>query len=358
MADVTHWSTWSEIHAQPAIWRAWAAPLAAKAQVLRAWITARGIEEVWLCGAGTSGFVGEICAWGARPDGLILRAVATTDFVSNPQDFLPVTRRLLVVQFGRSGDSSESVGMIDLLDRLLPAADRLHITCNPAGALATRAAPGPGERRVLCLPDTTHDAGFAMTASFSTMLLSALATLDDRAPDRLLPQLADSAEAVLAQLSGLYPPRPARVVFLGSGALRPAARESALKVLELTAGRTVAQWDSALGFRHGPKAVVTDDTHLFVFLHPDPHSARYDRDIAAEIRHQFPAASVTTVGPGGDIALTPSGDARCDAVLYVLVAQVLGVRWSHAIGLNVDNPFEGGALNRVVSGVTLYGLPA
>lgn len=349
MTQLADTATWREIHAQPQIWRDWAAPLAEQAERIRGWIAERGRGQIWLSGAGTSAFIGEVL----QVSDPRLRAVATTDVVSCPGDFL-TDEPVLSVQFGRSGNSSESLGMLDILDRHRPGWDRLHITCNPTGALATRPAPGPGEARVLSLPEATHDAGFAMTSSFTTMLLSALACLSDFDARSALPALADQADALFARLDTVEIARPERAVFLGSGALTGLARESALKVLELSAGRTATQWDSCLGFRHGPKALVDDHTHVFVLLHPDPHTARYDRDIAAEIRAQFPAIEVTTIGPGGDIPIESSGEVRADAVLYVLPAQVLAARWSAGLGLPVDDPFEGRNLSRVVAGVTLY----
>ncbi|GGL61697.1 SIS domain-containing protein [Wenxinia marina] len=345
-------ATWAEIHAQPGIWEAWAPELAARAADIGAWIAARAPREIWLCGAGTSAFVGEIAAAGL-PDRR-LRAVATTDIVACPQDWLPSAGDALVVQFGRSGDSSESVGLLDLLDAHAPRADRLHVTCNPAGALATRASAGAGQLRVLLLPEETHDAGFAMTSSFTTMLLSALACLGGIDPAAALPALAEEARALLPALAARPAPRPGRAIFLGSGALTGAARESALKVLELTAGRTITQWDSPMGFRHGPKSAVDDDTAVFVLLHPGDHTRRFDHDVADEIAAQFPDASVTTIGPGGDISYRGTGTAAADAVLAVLPAQILAARWSADLGLPVDDPFQGRNLSRVVSGVTLH----
>ena len=347
---LTSSATWSEIHDQPAIWRDWAGGLAARAAQVRGWIGTRKPAGIWLCGAGTSAYVGQILA-SADPT---MRPVATTDIVAAPQDWLHRREHHLVVQFGRSGDSSETVAALDLLDAHRPDWDRLHVTCNRAGALATRGAPGPGEARVIVLPEATHDDGFAMTSSFSTMLLSALACLSPFDAAQTLPRLADFASALLSDPALAEIARPDRAIFLGSGALTGAARESALKVLELTAGRTMTLWDSALGFRHGPKAAVNGSTHVFVMLHPDRQTARYDADIAAEIRAQFPAAKVTTIGPGGDIALAVTGDARADAPLYVLPSQVLSARWSADLGCPVDDPFAGQNLSRVVSGVNFY----
>ncbi|WP_116135030.1 SIS domain-containing protein [Tropicimonas sp. IMCC34043] len=348
--------TWAEIQSQPAIWRAWAGPLEARATDLSGQIRAAGIARVWFCGAGTSAFIGDTLSPRSHPS-LDLRAVPTTDLVAAPQDYLPMPDDLLLVQFGRSGNSSESVGTMDLLDARAPQVHQLNITCNPDGALATRPAPGPGQRHVLSLPEATHDAGFAMTSSFSTMLLSALAVLTGGTGSAArLTALAGAAETVLAGLATTRPARPDRAIFLGSGVLKGIARECALKVLELTAGRTVTQWDSTLGFRHGPKAAIGPATHVVVMIHPDPRTARYDRDVAEEIRRQYPDATVTTIGATGcDIPLPLSGDAAWDAVLYVLAAQVWAVMWSAELGLNIDDPFAGqGSLSRVVTGVTLY----
>lgn len=341
-------ATWAEIMAQPEIWEGWAPELAERARETRAWIAARGPRAVWLSGAGSSAFIGDALA-----DGIGLVSVPTTDIVACPQDNLDNAGPILSVQFGRSGDSSESVGLMNLLDTHRPDADRLHITCNPDGALATRPHPGPGEGRVLALPAATHDLGFAMTSSWSTMLLSAAACLTGLDSARLT-GLAAEARGYLAHAVAAIPARPERAVYLGSGALKSAARESALKVLELTGGATLTQWDSPLGYRHGPKAAVRDGTHVFVLLHPDAGTRRYDMDVAAEIALQFPDVPITTIGRGGDIPFEGTGDARVDSVLHVLPAQVAAALWSADLGLPVDDPFRGRNLSRVVSGVKLY----
>jgi tagatose-6-phosphate ketose/aldose isomerase len=352
-------STWKEILRQPAIWRVWSAELAVRAAAIRGWIKDKSIEEIWLCGAGTSAFIGDIIAASTcgETDGPLIRAVPTTDFVACPSDHVRNSAKLLVIQFGRSGDSSETVGMLDLLDQVMPQAHRLHITCNAGGALATRPTTGPGEQQVLLLPEETHDTGFAMTSSFTTMLLSALACVDERFdPAVALPALSGAAEALLAELANQdAPPCPPRMIFLGAGALKGLAREAALKVLELTAGQVMVQWDSPLGFRHGPKAAVVPGTHIALMVHPDDHTSRYDRDVINELRSQYPGVVVTTFGADDcDFTVPAICDPRALAVLYVLASQVWAVRWSAHLGLNVDNPFAGGTLSRVVSGVTLY----
>lgn len=345
-------ATWREIQSQPDIWRAWGAslPLAA----LRAWIAATGVDEVWFCGAGTSAYVGDILVAGLEgAPGPRLRSVATTDIVARPHAYLTGAPKL-VVSFGRSGNSTESIGLLDALDALAPGWPRLNITCNRNSALATR----PGAR-VVILPDATHDAGFAMTSSFSTMLLSAAAIFDTSLAPEAAPARFDTMASDLARLLPAYEAqaraarRPTRAVFVGSGALAFAAREAALKVMELSAGQIPALWDSALGFRHGPKSFVRGATDLWIFRSSDPHTRAYDDDLLAELRAQFPASTVTApeiAQPFGDLWSAP---------LYVALAQVLAVVWSDGLGLAVDDPFAGqGTLTRVVSGVRLHPVTA
>ena len=181
---------------------------------------------------------------------------------------------------------------------------------------------------------------------------------DRRASSPRLRQIAAAGRGVLAaagRVAAQLPP-PQRVAFLGGGELGGAARESALKVLELTAGRVAAFWDSPLGFRHGPKSLVNEQTRIVVLLSPDPDARRYDDDVVVELRGQYGADRVITVGTedsGADIAFAgvPAG---WNVPLYVLPAQLIAVTWSDRMGFNVDDPFPDGQLSRVVQGVRIY----
>ncbi len=338
-------ATWCEIHSQPAIWREWGAYLDFAG--LRAWIAAQSFDEVWFCGAGTRAYIGDIIAAAVK----CTRSVPTTDFMTSASYFLSGAKPL-VVNFGRSGNSAESVGTLDALDALAPHTPRINITCNKDGALAKRTSGAPTQ--VILLPNATHDAGFAMTSSWSIMLLKALALFD-------APCDSPSRMTIIAnQLDDLLPkfaagPRSDRVVYVSAGPLAFAAREAALKVMELSAGQIPALWHSTLGFRHGPKIFVADGTEIKVFTSPDTPMSRYDTDLAAELRTQFPDASLETIGAGGDIDIAMPFGAIWAAPLCVASAQVRGVVWFHNLGLNVDDPFSGqSTLSRVVSGVKLY----
>lgn len=352
---MTEFVTEAEIRQQPSVWRAFAPSLAARADELRQWIDARGHDEIWFSGAGTSSFIGDtlVQALNAAPGPARFRSVASTDLVAAPQNYLRDGVKVLIVSFGRSGNSSETVGGLDLLDAHAPGIDRLHITCKGDSALAQRKAPtgATGELRTLILPPETEDRGFAMTSSYTTMLLSALSIFapPSEGVEARMELLAKLAEPLIEQ--GLAAPTdlPDRAVFLGSGPLMGAAREAALKVLELTAGQVTTMFDTPLGFRHGPKAVVNDGTRIFVFRSAHPHTARYENDLIAELGRQFHDGIATVSGPFEGLS-----DDAWAAVLHVIPAQILALHWSEALGLNADDPFAGRNLTRVVSGVTLY----
>lgn len=351
----TSFATEREIRQQPAVWRSFAPKLAARADELGKWLETRKHDEIWFCGAGTSAFIGDalVVALNARPGPAVFRAVASTDLVASPQNFLREDRKVLVVSFGRSGNSSESVGTLDLLDSHAPGYDRLHITCNGESTLATRPMPegASGETQTIILPDETHDSAFAMTSSYTTMLLSALSVFSRPAEgvETRLGRLAKIAQSVIEESFSADTPLVERVVFLGSGALAGAAREAALKVLELTAGQVTTMFDSPLGFRHGPKAVVNEKTRVHVFRSAHPHTEKYERDLVAELGQQFSPDIVTETGP-----YLESGEDAWSIPLHVIPAQVMALRWSEWLGLQPDDPFAGRNLTRVVSGVTVY----
>lgn len=362
-------ATFREIRQQPSVWREAAETVRARRAELDAFLTpllARPDLRIVLTGAGTSAFAGGVVApAAARALGRRVERIATTDLVSNPREHLAEDVPTLLVSFARSGNSPESVAATRLADELLDDVHHLVVTCDPDGALAREHERHP-RSFVLTMPSAANDAGFAMTSSFTSMVLSALLALLGDAPETVA-ALERAADAVLAEqwapIAGRATGDVRRLVFLGSGPLAALAQESALKVLELTAGRIVSYHDSALGFRHGPKAVLDDTTLAVVFLSADPYTRAYDVDILAELREALDPSRVLVVAaeaPGSGDAIVLPGLAGVDdaylAVAYVVVAQILALSLALQVGTTPDNPFPGGSVNRVVQGVRIHPL--
>ncbi len=350
-----------EIRSQPALWQLLATEKYNELRAIQEWVQQLDITEVWFTGAGTSAYIGDILATALSASHKVtFRSISSTDLVSAPDLYITQSVNPLIVSFGRSGNSSESVGVLNILDQWLPTAPRLNITCNPQSELAKRIHQHD-RQRVLVLP--AHDKGFAMTASFSCMVLSAAVVFDLKHKDtqQTLTRLSQRASALITTTDSWVASQslPSRVVFLGSGSLKFAAREAALKVMELTAGKIPCVWDSPLGFRHGPKSFIDNATHVIVFESNNHHTRLYDQDLAEEIKFQFPHNPLTVVSGSHTASLSVDEELpdHWNSVLFLLVAQLLAVELSIQLQLNVDDPFAGSnTLTRVVAGVKLHPL--
>ena len=80
----------------------------------------------------------------------------------------------LLVSFARSGNSPESIAALDLAEAGVKHCPQLILTCNAEGALYRRAQSLPNAHCIL-LPEASNDRSFAMTSSFTGMLLAAAA---------------------------------------------------------------------------------------------------------------------------------------------------------------------------------------
>jgi tagatose-6-phosphate ketose/aldose isomerase len=359
-----------EIAQQPAVWREigrLTAEGTATAAFLKPLLELPDLRIV-LTGAGTSAYVGEVLAPALRRRlGRRVDAVATTDIVADPLACFAEDVPTLLVSFARSGDSPESVTATELATQVLTDCWHLVVTCNEHGRLAAQPTD-PSIVQVLLLPEAANDRGFAMTSSFTGMVLAGLLALGGPDED-LVERLAIAAEHVLATRPAAAADLAARgytrIVYLGSGTLHGVARESALKVLELTAGHAVALAESALAFRHGPKSVLNDQTLVVSYESNDPYTSQYDRDMVAELLRVLPEGNVVTITghsgrPARDNAwILPGIEDVDDAALAlpaVICAQLIGLHFSLALGRTPDNPFPGGEVNRVVQGAIMHPL--
>jgi tagatose-6-phosphate ketose/aldose isomerase len=359
-----------EIAQQPAVWPQIDALVASQHAALDAFLgplLARANLRIVLTGAGTSAFLGECLAPAMLGKGWRAEAVPTTDIVSGPLRFLQPAVPTLLVSFGRSGSSPESLAAVTLADQLVGDIYHLVITCNPDGELY-RMAQGRANALAILLPDATHDRGFAMTTSFTSMLLAAALAFDVLAPGAATAPSAAAdklQETALPLLQSLVARRFKRVVYLGSNELRGLAREASLKLLELTDGQVVALFDSPLGFRHGPKTIVDADTLVVVLLSNDAHARRYDLDLLRELRNDARAGHVLALSGRAGLELgvdsvvlqgvEQTGELAL-ALPYILFCQAFALLQSLAMGLRPDTPSVSGTVNRVVRGVNIYPL--
>ena len=365
--------TAEEIAQQPATWSKTIKQVAEVWEPLRDFIAKASGGDIILTGAGTSEYVGNSLypALLQRQGGRI-HSIGTTDIVATPEAYISPERKTLLVSFARSGNSPESVGAVKAAERVSDKVSHLFITCNGEGELAKLAAEKDNCFSIVLTPET-HDRSFAMTSSFSNMYIAALLALGgcDAAS---LEAAVGAAEGFIGEdFRALREFADGedfdRIVYLGSDVLKGIAQESALKVLELTAGKAVALFDTPMGFRHGPKSVVDGGTVCVVFLSDNPSTRRYEMDVLKELYRDKKGSrlvAVTTAAAGKDnpqqycdllITMETGENLNANCVLapaYVTAAQSLAMMYSLRLGITPDNPCPTGEVNRVVQGVTIY----
>ena len=377
--DAGYAHTLREIVQQPVTWLETASAMAQRAPDLVRLLSEVGIREgdgsgsFFLTGSGSSLCVGQCLAPGyqarfrvpaiAVPAGNVLTHAEASLF-SHPG---------LVVSIARSGDSPESTALVDHFLRKHPRARHLVFTCNAEGALATRYRSEPRLSTVV-LDKKTNDRSLVMTSSFTNLFLAAraLTSLDDTASYvRRAERLARVAADILTgcgPLANIARRDFRSAIYLGSGARYGAARESALKMLEMTGGQVFTFAETYLGLRHGPMSAVQRDTLLVCFLSSDPIARAYELDLLRELSLKGLGLAKVLVGSqipeqlvsSEDVVVdtgTPNVDDRDLPAVDALTGQLLAFFQCRSLGLRPDSPSPDNVIRRVVEGFTVHSPP-
>jgi len=226
---------------------------------------------------------------------------------------------------------------------------------------------------VLVLDDKTCDRSLVMTSSFTNMTLAGrvLGLLGEPHMYRnLVVNLAQMGSDLLERYSEELAHIASRgfmsAVYLGSGGRYGSARESALKMLEMTAGQVIAFSETFLGIRHGPMSGIRPETLIVCFLSSDPSVRAYELDLIAELNRKKLGMQKVIVGdeipreiamPGDLVVECPGMKSLGDEnvpVLHVLVGQILGFFCCLRVGLKPDSPSNEGVISRVVESFTIH----
>jgi tagatose-6-phosphate ketose/aldose isomerase len=353
--------THSEIFHQPELWPA-------TLEIVRqsGWTDQTDGRPVVITGAGTSAYAAAAIAesW---PNAV---AIPTTDLLIESRAELE--RRSphfsdsgLLISLARSGDSPESLAVVKRLMRLSPAVEHLAITCNAEGQLAKTHGVIP-----IILDPRTNDRSLAMTSSFSNLVLAGLCLRHRPEIEKILSALCTTIQQRLPHLESeaerLSLGKVDRAVVLASGALRPLATETSLKILEMTAGRTATLCETFLGLRHGPMSFLNTNSLVLCFLSSSPQTRRYEEDLVSELRQKQLGRIVGIAPHDADRSLfdhwIPASAPGCPDQLRVPFeipfAQLLAYHLSLRQGLDPDNPSPMGAITRVVKNFEIYDQPA
>lgn len=364
--------TAKEICQQPKIWRDLLQLLSQKQPQIETFLTPLLADPnlvIILTGAGSSAFGGVALApWLREQTKRNVYAYGTTEIVADPLQYLSAHKKTLIVSFARSGNSPESVATVKLADQIVSDCYHLFLTCNPNCALTDYANQKNNAQRILqlVLPEGTHDLGFAMTSSISSMVLATLLLLggiDTHDANDAVMKIATICEQQLLNwqtiTKQLAQKNHERVIYVGSSCFTGTAQEAALKILELTAGKIATRFDSILGLRHGPKFMINEKSLVVCFFSNDAYIHQYDIDLFNELEHDRIATDVLALsGQQSTHKQILSVDCHlsdCWLIFpYLVFAQMLAFEKSLSVGLTPDNPCPTGEVNRVVKGVTIY----
>lgn len=371
-ADITT----REIYQQPDVWQEAFDSYKAQAADIAAFL--KKIEDkhdyikVIFAGAGSSAYVGDTLTpyfrqiyderkWN-------FNAIATTDIVANPLVYLKREVPTVLVSFARSGNSPESVATVDLAKQLVDDLYQITITCAAQGKLAQQ-AQGDEKNLLLLQPEASNDAGFAMTSSFSSMMLTAILVFDraelaqKEAKVAALIQLSQDVLGRVADVQQLVELDFSRVIYLGAGPFFGLAHEAQLKILELTAGQIATMYESPVGFRHGPKSLINQDTVVLVFGSADAYTKAYDLDLVREVAGDGIVRRLVMLTDREEqlegveqVVLStqePLGDSY-RIFPYIVYAQLFALLSSLKVKNRPDTPSPTGTVNRVVQGVIIH----
>ncbi|CCQ96027.1 tagatose-6-phosphate ketose/aldose isomerase [[Clostridium] ultunense Esp] len=370
-------NTATEIFNQPDLWIETLNIIESNQEEISKFVKAKIEKEnlrIIFTGAGTSAYVGEILTpFLNKKRKWDFQAIPSTDIVANPEMYLKKDIPTIMVSFARSGNSPESIASYNLANKLIDDISHVFITCNKEGELAN-ISDKEEDILLLLMPEESNDKGFAMTSSFSCMTIAALLLFDwdnlGENKDQLL-ETAKLGKEILnnghTNLDELIEGDFNRVVYLGSGTFYGLAKESSLKLLELTRGQIISHSETILGFRHGPKSIVNDGTYIFVYISDKEYPRKYDVDLINEMYHDLGKHKITTIGKGYSkdienvsehhIYINNAGEIDNEVfigLLYVLYAQIFALLSSVKLGVEPDNPSPTGTVNRVVKGVAIY----
>jgi tagatose-6-phosphate ketose/aldose isomerase len=328
---------------------------------------------VYLVGAGTSDYIGRALTHLLRRKWKTeVWAVPSTDLLINLEELVFADRPSLWVSFSRSGESSEGLAVLEIALQRLPKVRHILITCNPNSGMAALCRKAPDRAIVLALDDAANDRGLAMTGSFTNMVIAGHCLAHVFSPDEyesIFPDLLQAGTRFLerAQLvaSTMSKEGFSKACFVGSGTLRAVAQESALKVLELTAGKIQTLSESTLGLRHGPMSALDRDTACVSFISQNSQRRNYELDLIEEMRRKQLGKFLVAVAPESNGALRAMTDWELPldapnlrdeyrAPIDVMLGQLLGLFCSVRLGLKPDRPSPTDTISRVVSHVKIY----
>ncbi len=230
-------------------------------------------ERIVLTGCGSSLFLAQTIAhsWRLRL-GLPCRAFPASELLLRPESCFEEDRRTLVLGFSRTGETTETIRALHVA-RERQGFPIIPVTCYADSTLARLSS------RPVVIAEAQEESSI-MTRAFTGILAAFLIWAGAGREIRKLPGIiAESLRRHSDSIEELARLHFSQVVFLGTGPFLPLARESALKLTEMTGLPALAV--QTFEFRHGNQRVLNSDSLVWLF------SGRADVPLLGEVIPDF-----------------------------------------------------------------------
>ncbi len=340
--------TYSEINKQPETWKKTYQQVLENREEISAKIEALQPDEVIFTGCGTSYYISISAAYTfGELTGISSKPIPSSEIFLAPKAVFPKNKKVLLIAFSRSGNTSEVVKAVDYVQEH-NLAECISITAYPESDLAKLS------NYTIVLPHV-QEKSVVMTGSFTNLLLTsqiiAGIVANNEAFLEELNQIPQSATAIWKETEELAKkigenPAYQSFIYLGLGGHFGLASEGMLKMKEMT--QVSCEAYNPLEFRHGPISVVTEE---YMIIHLANNSIRkYEQDIVKDI--QDVKGKVLTIGHDLDgyrsdekLNLKASLSDHASSVLMLPFLQLVAYYRNKLLNLDPDKPRN---LNQVV----------
>lgn len=293
-------------------------------------------------GCGTSFYLAHSAAkYFQSLTGIPSQAAPASELFLYPEHFIASHKKVKIIAISRSGTTTEIVEAVKSV-KDLENVDILTVTCNNQSPLLEWS-----EEKIIL--SHVEEKSVVMTSSFTSMLyalqLYAAKLADSREETAQLKLASEEMKEVLKRSGHLKSLAEnldlEQFIFLGCGVYQGAAKESCLKLKEMT--QTNCESYSTLEYRHGPISITNEKTAIILL------GSEKTKALDTSLLHDVKKHGAYTVlisdcdqnsAAEADLFIPVQTEAKApnQLVLYLPFLQMLAYYRALALGLNPDEP--------------------
>ena len=353
--------TLEEIKQQPKLWEKIYYLIKSKREEIDNFlnpILEKGITRILLVGAGASAYVGDtLSPYLSDKLKLPVFSLEASEIINNPYSYLKDLSDILVISYSRSGNTPEISDALNICHKLLTNSYFLIMTSNNESTLVKNSLNKPNCFNFL-LPKESNDRGFAMTSSYSCMILASVLLFNTNNLEKqktYLDEAIINSKHILnntwSEMLNIVRKNASRVLYVGTSELKGMSDYCALNTLKLTNGKIYALSWSPSNINQSIKPFITEDTILFLFKSVNNTNIDYNKIFLDIIKEQNPKPFVIVASENASyldscnkcfyINYKNSMLPNIYLVLnYVIYSQIFNCMYSLHLGLSPDSPYS------------------